>query len=289
MERNLTMLRSFTLIAVIAGCGGAQSVEARPARPLTTEASTAKVVLNADVDWQQLNPARGDSSPLAANLWGNRNAEGPTGFLVRFVDGFESPPHIHNVSYRGVVIHGQVHNAHPAADKMWMPVGSFWTQPKGQAHTTAARGDTVAFIEIDEGPYLVRPVAEAFSTDEKAVNTSASELRWTEASDATKESEVSVLWGDPSRNEPSGILVKLHAGFRGDIGSRSSMFRAVVIEGNPIHHTAREAEQTALEPGSFIESSRGLVRVSCGAQKPCVFYLRIERSLTISKTPLSPR
>ncbi len=39
-------------------------------------------VLTSEVKWEQLNPARGDKSPKAGTLWGDRNGTGPTGFLV---------------------------------------------------------------------------------------------------------------------------------------------------------------------------------------------------------------
>lgn len=71
-----------------------------------------------EVRFDALNPARGDQSPLAGTLFGDRGAPGPTGFLFRPVDGFSSPPHIHNVGYRGVVIRGEVHNDDPGAAEM---------------------------------------------------------------------------------------------------------------------------------------------------------------------------
>ena len=40
------------------------------------------------VDWEQLNPARGDKSPQAGTLWGDRKGSPATGFLAKFVDGF---------------------------------------------------------------------------------------------------------------------------------------------------------------------------------------------------------
>ncbi|GAA4451586.1 DUF4437 domain-containing protein [Novipirellula rosea] len=66
--------------------------------------STSSVVLASEAEWTQLNPPRGDASPQAATLWGARAGTQAMGFLVKFVDGFSSPPHIHNVTYRGVVI-----------------------------------------------------------------------------------------------------------------------------------------------------------------------------------------
>ena len=111
-----------------------------------------------EVEWCPLNPARGDKGPQAANLWNDRTKEASSGFLVKFKDGFSSPPHILNVTYRGVVISGLVHNDDPGAEEMWMPAGAFWTQPPGQVHITPAKGkNVVAYIEIDNGLYLVMP------------------------------------------------------------------------------------------------------------------------------------
>lgn len=79
--------------------------------PTVARAETRYEVVSYDnIDWGALNPARGDESPRAGDLWGDRTGEGATGFLVRFDQGFSSPPHIHNVTYRGVVIRGEVHN-----------------------------------------------------------------------------------------------------------------------------------------------------------------------------------
>lgn len=99
--------------------------------PFMSHADT-KVVPANEVEWGYLNPLRGDKSPGAADLWGDRTQDTATGMLVRFNKGFESPPHIHNITYRGIVIEGQMHNDDPSAAKMWMPTGSFWTQPAGK-------------------------------------------------------------------------------------------------------------------------------------------------------------
>lgn len=56
-----------------------------------------------------------------------------SGSLVTFVDGFQSPPHIHNITYRAVVIRGRIHNDDPEAARLWMEPGSYWTQPAGEA------------------------------------------------------------------------------------------------------------------------------------------------------------
>ncbi|PWJ58144.1 uncharacterized protein DUF4437, partial [Dyadobacter jejuensis] len=95
---------------------------------------TNKVVLSSEIVWEKLNPARGEQSPQAGTIWGDRKGEIATGFLAKFTDGFSSPPHIHNVTYRAVVIKGMIHNDDPKAENMWMKTGSFWTQPVGESH-----------------------------------------------------------------------------------------------------------------------------------------------------------
>ena len=239
------------------------------------------VVLTSEVKWEQLNPARGDKSPKAGTLWGDRNGTGPTGFLVKFVDGFSSPPHIHNVSYRGVVISGLIHNDDPDAADMWLPTGSFWTQPKGEVHITAAKGNTnVAYIEIEQGPYLVLPTEEAFDSGERPVNLDASNIVWIDqpgipaSADGPK---VAFLWGNPQDDQLNGTLVKLPAGFTGKIDSHGSTFRAVVIKGQPQYQVPGETDVKTLEPGSYFSSKGESVhQVSSEAGEESIIYVRTD-------------
>ena len=83
-------------------------------------ASTSEVVKRSEVEFIPLNPARGNLSPKSGKLWGNIRKGEPSGMLVTFADGFQSPPHIHNITYRAVVISGAVYNGDPLAEKMWM-------------------------------------------------------------------------------------------------------------------------------------------------------------------------
>ena len=54
---------------------------------------------------------------------------------------------------------------------MWMGPGSYWSQPAGETHITSAKGSpTTAFLEILDGPYLVRAANEAFDSGERPVN-----------------------------------------------------------------------------------------------------------------------
>ena len=248
---------------------------------------TNEVILKSEVEWTYLNPARGDKAPMAGTLWGDRSGTGPTGFLLKPKDGFESPPHIHNVSYRGVVIRGLIHNDDPNAADMWLPSGSFWTQPKGEVHITAAKGtDTLAYIEIEEGPYLVLPAEKAFDSGERPVNVDKSNIVWLDASDITwidqPETSVSAdgpkiafLWGTPQVDHMNGTLVKLPAGFTGKINSHGSTFRAVVIKGQPHYRMPGEADVTTLEPGSYLGSKGESVhRISSKAGEESIIYVR---------------
>ena len=186
------------------------------ATPEPAAERTSEVVLTSEVEWGPLNPARGDRGPKAGTLWGDRTGPGPSGFLVEFLDGFESPPHIHNVSYRGVVLSGLIHNDDPNADDLWLPPGSFWTQPKGAVHVTAARGShNLAYIEIEEGPYLVLPVEEEFDSGEVPVNVDRSNVVWLDQPGtpaAARGPRVAYLWGNPRDDRLSGALVELPAG-----------------------------------------------------------------------------
>lgn len=230
--------------------------------PFDNANGTAKVVTKANVDWQHLNPARGDKAPQAATLWGDRGVDRATGFLLKPKDGFQSPPHIHNVSYRGIVIRGLIHNDDPSAAKMWMPAGSYWTQPKGESHITAAKGDdTLAYIEIEQGPYLVKPKKQAFDSGERPVNVDANNLVWLGAEQITwleeeqKGVEVSYLWGGMDSNELNGRLLKLPSGFKGRLSSANAKLQLVVISG--ILDLQIDGKETVLEPGSYFESKQG--------------------------------
>ena len=242
---------------------------------------TSKVVLSSEVKWEPLNPARGDKSPKAGTLWGDRKGSVPTGFLVKFVDGFSSPPHIHNVTYRGVVISGLIHNDDPNAENMWMPVGSFWTQPEGEVHITAAKGSTnVAYIEIDKGPYFVLPPKEAFDSGERPINMDASNIVWVDQPGIPASAngpKVAFLWGKPQDNQLNGTLVKLPAGFTGMMRSHGSTFRAVVIQGRPQYQIPGETNIKTLEPGSYFSSKGESVHpVSSEAGEESIIYVRME-------------
>ncbi|MFI4897836.1 MAG: DUF4437 domain-containing protein [Phycisphaerales bacterium JB059] len=261
---------------LLTGCAGAPRVRE------THRTEGVSVLPVSEVTWGALNPARGDASPRAADLWGDRSSPGATGFLVRFADGFASPPHIHNVTYRGVVIEGQVHNDDPGAAPMWMPAGSYWTQPAGEAHITASTGRSMAYIEIAEGPYLVRPTEQAFDTGERPINVDRANLVWLDASApgwidlntdraGSGEARIATLWETDGPASARGALLELPAGYRGAIRAEDATLRAVVIEGR----VGVESAPSDLAPGSAIEAEGGSpVWLSTPAGVGCVLYLR---------------
>lgn len=230
-----------------------------------------------DAQWGHLNPLRGDQSPGAADLWGDRTSSGATGMLVRFKQGFSSPPHIHNVSYRGVVIEGSVHNDDPTAEFMWLSPGSFWTQPAGQAHITAAQGkQNLIYVEIDSGPYLVKPVSEQFDQGEKPVNMDQTNLVWLNGSElnwinhqSTEEPATAVLWAASDDDQLRGLMLRLPAHFSGKLVTDAREFRAVVVSGKVRHQLSNP-----LGPGSYFESSTDVQHELSSGDETVVLYLR---------------
>ncbi|MEO0476464.1 MAG: DUF4437 domain-containing protein [Planctomycetota bacterium] len=241
-----------------------------------------------DVEWTALNPARGDRSPQAANLWGDRAEDGATGFMVKFVDGFSSPPHIHNVTYRGVVLEGEVHNDDPTAATMWMPKGSFWTQPAGEVHITSARGRTnIAYIEIDSGPYLVHPPDQAFDQGERPVNVHDSNLVWIRDSNLVWIQQelgikIAYLWGSPDDGKPYGLMMKVPKGFNGLIRYESGPFRAIVVDGAISHQYDKNDQPALLAAGSYLGTSlRTSGGTSLNSQTGAVLYIRAQAALEL--------
>ncbi|TMP12129.1 hypothetical protein CWC11_00590 [Pseudoalteromonas sp. S3178] len=246
--------------------------------PAFAQQSTSKVIAADNIDWGYLNPLRGDKSPGAADLWGNRTTDTATGMLVRFKKGFESPPHIHNITYRGIVIEGQMHNDDPAAEKMWMPAGSFWTQPAGENHTTAANGKTnLIYLEIDSGPYLVKPTKEQFDNGERPLNLHKDNIVWLSDSDLNDINVDGVkstfVWG--STADMNGSMIKLPAGFKGEISTDASEFRAVVITGAVNYNSNEQNKAQNLSAGSYVESNgRFTHSLENNSDKPATIYIR---------------
>ncbi|HAA13725.1 MAG TPA: hypothetical protein DCE41_19335 [Cytophagales bacterium] len=252
------------------------------------ENPTTRVVLSSDIVWEKLNPARGDKSPQAGTVWGDRKGTVATGFLAKFVDGFSSPPHIHNVTYRAVVIKGLVHNDDSQASTMWMPPGSFWTQPIGEAHITSARGtENIAYVEIDRGPYLVKPTEEAFDNGERPINVDASNVVWLDHSrtswvSAESGAELSFLWDSKKEDGLKGVFVKLPVGFRGKMRSDGQVFHAIVIQGSVSYQLPQEAQEIMLDPTSYFGSEgQSLHTLESAENQPVILYIRTNGQIKV--------
>lgn len=277
------MNRLFLAAALSALVTGTACENSLPVSHTLEQLKTVRVVTPDDVDYQPLNPARGDASPQAGVLWGDIREDVPSGVLLKFAEGFSSPPHIHNITYRAIVISGEVHNDDPDAENMWMGPGTFWTQPAGEIHITSARpglGGT-AFLEILEGPYLVQPGDLAFDNGERPLNLVSSNMMWM-TSDAfnwletdVEGPQVALLWGDLDANAPSGSMLKLPPGFVGDLSSPDEVIKAVTIQGEIAHAVDGLPNETPLERGGFFSSDANVRHtLSCDSQSECLIYVR---------------
>lgn len=248
--------------------------------PHSYAGSSSSEVTSADeIEWGYLNPLRGKLSPGAADLWGNRTKDRATGMLVRFNKGFASPPHIHNITYRGVVIEGLLHNDDPGAKEMWMPNASFWTQPAGEKHITAANGETnMIYLEIDRGPYLVQPSTEQFDNGERPLNLHSSNIVWLSDKDEQKVEangvQIVSLWGGASPNDLGGFMLKLPAHFKGEIVTESPEFRAIIIQGIVTYQSVDSFLEKNLNAGSYFGSEETFKHMITVSNKESILYLR---------------
>lgn len=261
-RRSPRRLASLAALLLAAACQ-------TPAPPPNTD---LQILPATALKWEQLNPARGDQSPQAATLWGDRQAAVPTAFLAKFTDGFASPPHVHNVSYRAIVIAGQIHNAPPTAAKNWMPPGSHWTQPAGQPHITAAQGpQNLALVEIDAGPYQVLPLAQKFNNGELPQNTPATATAWKQAN--TKSFfRTAPLWNSP-QDQTTGTLIQ----FPKNLRITSPAARLVLIAGQ----LTPKSHPQPLTPGSLLTLAQKPATLHCTSSAACTIYLRATADFTI--------
>lgn len=239
-----------------------------------------------EVKWEKLNPARGNKSPQAGTLWGNRNGNESTGFLAKFSNGFSSPPHIHNVTYRAIVIKGNIHNNDPEASLMWMQPGSFWTQPKGEAHITAAKGnENIAYVEIDNGPYLVKPTNEAFDNAEQPINIDASNLVWLSSKESklinkNSTSSISHLW---EYNESKGLLIKLPKNYNGKLTTIGSEMHAIIIKGELLFKEDKNSTITTLNSGSYFGSLNNIdLKLITNEIEETIIYIRTNGKIFVN-------
>lgn len=250
---------------------------------LATEAHatpSVEVVTRDDFELIPLNPLRGDASPKAGVLWGDLREDVATGALIQFADGFSSPPHIHNITYRAVVIDGVVHNDDPTAAMFWMEPGSFWTQPAGETHITAVGpGGGLAFLEIESGPYLVRPAEEAFDNGERPINIDARNIIWLTANDTTwitgdAGTEMAFLWGDHSDGARHGSFVRVQPGAQVRLDTDGAPLRTVLAKGELTHAAQDLSAAQDLTAGSYVGSEGEVSHdMTCTGAEPCLVYI----------------
>lgn len=258
-----------------------------PASQASQADQQSRVITAQNVDWGYLNPLRGDKSPDAADLWGDRTKDTATGMLVRFNPGFSSPPHVHNISYRGLVIHGLMHNADPNAEHMWMPTGSFWTQPAGDDHITAANSQqNMIYLEIDAGPYLVKPSSEHFDNGEKPINVHRTNLVWLDQYTSQKvkqtDGQIAYLWGGVKSGQLGGVLIKLPANFDGELFASTDEFKAVVISGTTRYQSVESPKSQTLTSGSFFRS-KGEFGHRLKTNDETIIYLRTDGGFQLTQ------
>lgn len=287
MNKTIKIITSLLSVLILMSCHTNQEDQLTE---VTNESSaikdklTNKVLLSSEIKWEKLNPARGEQSPQAGTIWGDRNAQVPTGFLAKFKEGFSSPPHIHNETYRAVVIKGSIHNDDPEAANMWMKSGSFWTQPKGASHITAAQGqENIALVEIDKGPYLVQSIEDAYDNGERPINIDASNVVWLDNTqttwiDTNTTAQVSFLWASSTSQ---GMFIKIPKNFNGNILTDGTVLHAVVIQGEINYTLPQNKEVKALDAGSSFSSSTPAVHNINNRSQDAILYLKTNGELTI--------
>ncbi len=97
-----------------------------------------------DLEWQT-NP-RGASFSYPWKEEGGRHGD-----VVRFPPGFDSGPHTHTASYRGVVIQGELMNpAGRESTSVRLPPGSTWFVAGGVVHSTKCVSDQECMFYVHQ-------------------------------------------------------------------------------------------------------------------------------------------
>ncbi|MCG8578615.1 MAG: DUF4437 domain-containing protein [Bacteroidales bacterium] len=272
-----TIIGLLIVACFIFSCNKMEKTDTKQEVSIKIENPTNKVGLSKNIKFIPLNPARGDKAPQAGAIYGNIRDTVATGYIGKFKDGFSSPTHIHNVTYRAIVMNGDLHNADENAPKMWMPTGSAWIQPKGQLHITAAQGENaMAYIEIDSGPYLVWPVYKNFQSDGKPINIHASNMIYlgkneSKLIDDNCDAQIAFTW--KKKNGENGYLLKLPEEFKGKIHSKGSIFYGIIINGNVAYTMPNTNTAENLDQGSHFKSTAEAIH-NISTKEEALIYIR---------------
>ena len=202
-------------------------------------------------------------------------------------DDFELIPL--NPLRRAVVSDGVVHNDDPTAAMFWMEPGSFWTQPAGETHITAVGpGGGLAFLEIESGPYLVRPSEEAFDNGERPINNEARNIIWLTANDTTwvtgeAGAEMAFLWGEPRDGVRNGSFVRIPPGAAARLDTGGTPLKLVLAKGE-LTHTAQDLSTAQnLTAGSYVGSEGEVSHdMTCTGATPCLVYVSATGTYRVS-------
>lgn len=131
-------------------------------------------------------------------------------------------------------------------------------------------------LRIDEGPYLVQPVEEAYDSGERPVNVDKSNIVWVDYPTAefpTEGVQIAYLWGAPKEGTLNGTLIKFPSEFNGEIRSNESDFHAVVIHGQLQYQVSGKVK--ALKAGSYFSSKENSThQISIDSDEIGLIYVR---------------
>ncbi|MEM9496080.1 MAG: DUF4437 domain-containing protein [Pseudomonadota bacterium] len=160
-------------------------------------------------------------------------------------------------------------------------------QPAGEVHITSAKegAAATAFLEILQGPYLVKPGIEAFDNGERPISLLASNIVWLNADDvkwidtdgegAENGPKAAALWGSTEQGRLGGSFVQLPEGYDGALSSVDGDLRSVVIKGELLHEVRGTTEPSNIGPGGYFASNENIEHtLSCNNASKCIIYVR---------------
>ena len=197
------------------------------------------VVPEAEVQFTPINPDLGERGPQRAVLFGKWNSGQPVGFFIKLPAGFSPGPHIHSGDGYIIVVKGTLYEFEPGASDKGKPVGpgGAWHTPANLAHDNycAPASDCVFFVYSPNGNSFI-PIQNGYHNPALAPHftvRTANELQFVPTRPDLGEMSpmVSVLFGNMLKPGPTGLMVKLPAGFTPGPHTHTSDDYVVVLSG----------------------------------------------------------
>ncbi len=136
-------------------------------------------------------------------------------------------------------------------------------------------------LEIDSGPYLVKPSTEKFDNGERPVNIHRDNMVWLSEYESAlvsgEDIKLAHLWQNKA-NSTQGMLVKLSKGAKGFLFGQSDEFKAVVIQGIASYQSNETSHVVKLNAGSFF-SSKGEFEHLLSTESETIIYVRTDAKL----------